>query len=548
MSTKQSKNNNLFYGIISGVFFFFIVLPILVIFKEALDAGGLGDLSNFLNTNTLKSIRNSLSLGVLVVLATTMLSAPLAYLLAKTPLSKYKWIDIVLLIPFMTPPYIASMGWILFFQKKGLLEQLVPISATFNSYFFSLGGLVLVMSLHLCPFMTTILKNALLNIGDNLEDSAAVAGAGFYQRIVKIYVPLLLGNYAIAALLVFVKTLSEYGTPATLGARIGFEVFTTDIHRYATMSPIDFGKAATLSSALVSICLVMWLVQSYITNKRSYNLVGGRSKASGAVVGNKSSIVVVGWLYLGGIIFCGVGIPYFSVLATSLIKLRGYGIAIDNFTFAHYQELFVAGSAGLSAIVTSVFLACSAATIASILGFLTVIVLQKKSKFKKLIESEVLLPEMIPNIVLVIGLMILWNKLYSYWPIYNTLGFMVLVYTLMFLPYAYQYTYSGYMQLSNNLFEAARMSGASSLQILQKITLPLLLKSIMTGWMMIFIIVFRELVAASLISPPNTLTVSTYIVSEFSQGSVSLGMSMAFICVIISTTVLLFLNRFQRKR
>ena len=54
----------------------------------------------------------------------------------------------------------------------------------------------------------------------------------------KIFLPLLSGSYAIGALLVFVKTLSEYGTPSTLGRRIGFEVFTTCL-LYTSPSPRD---------------------------------------------------------------------------------------------------------------------------------------------------------------------------------------------------------------------------------------------------------------------------------------------------------------------
>ena len=73
-------------------------------------------------------------------------------------------------------------------------------------------------------------------------------------------------------------------------------------------------------------------------------------------------------------------------------------------------------------------------------------------------------------------------------------------------------------------------------------TLPLIRQGIATGWMMTFIIAFRELVTASLIAPPNTLVVSTFIVREFEQGSVSVGMAMAVLCVLFSTTALLILN------
>ena len=153
-----------------------------------------------------------------------------------------------------------------------------------------------------------------------------------------------------------------------------------------------------------------------------------------------------------------------------------------------------------------------------------------------------LLPEMLPNIVLVIGLMLFWNKIYKLMPLYNTIGFMVLVYVVMFLPYSVQYVGSSIMQMGDSLLEAGRICGGSQRYILFHVTLPLIMRGVMQGWMMIFIIVFRELVAASLISPPNVQMVSTFIVSEFEQGSASVAMAMALISVLITTTLLILLN------
>ena len=59
---------------------------------------------------------------------------------------------------------------------------------------------------------------------------------------------------------------------------------------------------------------------------------------------------------------------------------------------------------------------------------------------------------------------------------------------------------------------------------------------------MIFIIVLRELVAASLISPPDVLVISTFIVNEFEQGSASVAMAMALICVLVSAIMLFALR------
>ena len=538
--------------IIVAVLFVLIVCPLIMILVKAVIRDGRLDFSaawqTLVESENAKMILNSLLLGLLVVIVSTIIAAPLAYLFSRTQFAKYRCFDIIFMIPFMTPPYIASMGWILFMQKRGLLQQLIPTAAGSENWFFTLGGMVLVMSLHVFPFMLTMLKNAMMNIPSGLEESGAVFGASFGARIRKIFLPLISGNYAIGALLVFVKTIAEYGTPATLGKRIGFYVFTTEIHRYATVAPIDFGKSAVLASVLVGICILMWFLQNYVTARRSYNLVSGKGSRLNLIKLNMPA-KIISWVYIGIVLLLSIGVPYFSVISTSLIKLRGYGFQKGNFTFQHYIDLFTENEKGIHALLNSLILAVSAATICAILGTIIVIVVRKvRSKLGKVVEVMGLLPEMLPGIVLVIGIMLFWNKIYNIVPLYNTLGIMIVAYVALFLPYTIQYVTSSFTQISDSLESAAKVFGGNPLYIFRRVTLPLIMKGVLTGWMMTFIIAFRELVTASLIAPPNTLVVSTYIVREFEQGSVSVGMAMAVLCVLFTTTALLILNRFIDKQ
>ncbi len=528
-----------------------ILCPLITIFAKAVMIDGRLDLyqawENIASQENIETICNSLILGICVVLCSTVIAAPTAYLFSRTQFAKYQWMDILFMVPFMTPPYIASMGWIVFIQKNGLFQQLFPATGSWSEGFFCFGGLVLIMSFHVFPFLMTMLKNAMLNIPSSQEESGAVFGAGSIRRIRKIFAPLLTGNYAIGALLVFVKTLSEYGTPYTFGRRIGFYVFTTDIHKYSTTAPIDFGRSAGLSSILVVICIMMWLLQNNITSRTSYQLLNGK--------GNRVNRIkfpfwgkAVAWIWLLMVILVTIGIPYFSIIVTSVIKLRGYGIAAGNFTLDHYKELFTTKKA-MAAIKQSIFLAVSSATICSVLGT-TIVVVSRHAKgwMKKILEGISLLPEMLPSIVMVIGVMLFWNSIYQWIPLYNTIGIMVLAYVILYLPYTVQYVTSSFTQMNENMIQAGRIFGGSPSYVFRRITLPMISRGIVAGWMMIFIIAFRELVTASLIAPPNTLVVSTYINREFEQGSVSLGMAMAVICVLITTTALMLLNYFGRKR
>ena len=530
---------------------FLILLPLVSVFARAVMYDGQLDLgravSSIFEEGNLETIANSLALGFWVVIASTLIAAPTAYLLALTPLGRHRWLDILFMVPFMTPPYIASMGWILFMQKRGLFQQLFPFTGSISESFFSFPGLVLVMSLHVFPFMMTMLKNALLNVPASLDESGAVYGAPFIVRLRKITAPLLTGNYAISALLVFVKTLSEYGTPYTLGRRIGFYVFTTDIHRYSTTAPVDFGKSASLSSVLVVICLLLWLLQNHITEKTSYRLVSGKGSRAKILAPDKGKLALC-WLWLAVLAAVAIGIPYFSVLSTSLIKLRGYGLQWGNFTLDHYIEALTT-SRGRNAIRNSLFLAFSSASLCSVLGTLVVLAVRNsRTKAGKLLEGISLLPEMLPAIVLIIGLMLFWNQIYRFLPLYNTMGIMVLAYVVLYLPYTVQYVTSSFTQINDSLIQAGRVFGGSPAYVFSRITLPMIFKGILSGWMMIFIIAFRELVTASLIAPVNVLVVSTYINREFEQGSVSEGMAMAVLCVIVTTGSLVLIEALSSGR
>lgn len=533
---------------ISLVLLVLVIIPLVVLFARAIFIDGSVDFSLLVSTVTdtgnVRTITNTLLLGCAVVILSTLLALPLAFFTARTQIANKKWLDIVLMIPFMTPPYIASMGWILFMQRRGLFQQMLPFTGDISERFFSFFGIVLVMSLHLFPFILAILKNALLNVGASLEESASIFGGSFFYKLRRVTLPLISGNYALGALLVFIRAISEYGTPATLGRRIGFPVFVTEIHHNATIAPINFGAAASLSSILILICMIVWFIQNNITNKNTYKLVGGKG-AKRFFTKLKGVKAAAAWVYIVVLLIVAIGVPYFAVTMTSLINLRGFGMTSGNYTINHYRNLFVDNTRAMQAFRNSIFLAFSSATISMVLGTaIASIIHHTKARFGKVLHVVGLMPDMLPNIVLVIGIMIFWNSIFHIIPLYNSIWIMVLAFVTLFLPITIQYVVSAYSQIGENLVWAGKVSGGRPFYVFRRVTLPLLRRGIFVGWMMTFIISFRELVAASIIAPPNTLVVSTFIMREFEQGSVSAGMAMAVVSVIFTTGALVLINRF----
>lgn len=487
-------------------------------------------------------LTNSIILGFWVVLGSSLLALPMAFLTAKTSLSKHKWLDVVLIIPFMTPPYIGSMGWMLFMQRRGFLEQMVPSVEKLTPYFFSLFGMVTIMSLHLFPFLYLILRNAWRRIGASYEEAGAVYGGGFVYRFRRIIVPLLLGSYAMGALLVFVKTIAEFGTPATFGRKIGYHVLTSEIHRFTSSWPIDFSKATALASVLLATCLTFWYMQNLVSRRFDYQTLGGKG-AKLALIPLTGWRRIAAWGYVVFLLGTSIGIPYFSIVVASLQKLRGDGLRWGNFTLDHYAALLTWGSPGMQALVNSLGLALITASISVVIGtFLAMQIKHANKLSERVTDVFSLLPNTVPGIVTVVGLILLWNAPWMPIPLYNTYGMVVLTYVVLFLPYTVQYVKSGFQQIDASLSHAGRLFGGTPWYTFRRVVLPLLVPGMLAGWMMTFTISIRELVASLLILPPSMKVSATYIYSQFEQGEVSLGMAMAVISVGVTTVVLTVMN------
>ncbi|MFW6023075.1 MAG: ABC transporter permease [Halanaerobiaceae bacterium] len=494
------------------------------------------------NTSILHVFLNSLLLGILVVLLTSLIAFPLAFLMAKTDIGRNKWLDLVFIIPFMTPPYVGSMGWILFFQPRGFLDQLFPFFSFLRPYFFSLWGIVFIMSLYSFSFIYLMIKNTLLKISSSLEEAGAVHGGSFWYRMKRIILPLVFSGYLMGALLIFIRAISEFGTPATLGRRVGFYVLTTEINRYVSNWPIDFGRAAAISSVLLGASMLIWYFQQLLSNKYSYSMVGG--KGQGRIIYNLGKYRLLAWIYVILIIILSIVIPFGSIIVSSLMKLWGYGIKLNNFTLEYYFEIFNKGSLGNKALLTSIGMSLLAATIAMFLGtFLAIVIVRAKGLEKKIVDAASLISNTVPSIVIIVGLILFWNAPWLKWTFYNTPLILALTYIVLFLPYTVEYVKSSFQQLDDSLIYAARVSGANQFYTNRKIIFPLIKRGMLAGWIMTFIISIRELVGSLMIRPPGMETTSTFIYRQFEQGNSSLGMAMAVIAIIITIIVLFIVKK-----
>jgi len=480
-----------------------------------------------------------------VALLSALIGLPLGVMRGLFNLPAPRLWDLIFLIPFLTPPYIAALSWMLVLQTNGYLDQLTGIDL--NDLLFSRSGIVLVMTLNIFPVVYFAVSRSLLASGLRLALVARVHGATAWRAFWHITLPMLAPALAAGMLLAFTLAIEEYGVPAALGSRSGVVMMTVGIEKKLADWPIDLPGASLLSMVLITIALAGWWLQRRLVGDKEVTSVTGKpTENQGATLGIAAVPVVVVMALTG---LLAVGLPGLSMAVTGVMSTLSGGLVWSNVTLQHYQALFSQQGDALSALGTSLSLALGAALITGLLGLLiSWLVVVRQIKGRSVLDALSLLPAALPGIVVGVGLILLWNR--TFWPVspYNTWAILLLSYCCLLMPWPVRYITSALRQLGGNLEPAARVHGASALQALRFIVMPLVFPAMLAAMLMVFAIASRELVTSLLLSPAGTQTVAVFIWRQFEQGSVGQGMAMATLTLLTGLLLMLTaLTIMQRK-
>ncbi|WP_272674241.1 MULTISPECIES: ABC transporter permease [unclassified Providencia] len=481
-------------------------------------------------------LQNTLSLGTGVAAISAIIAIPLGALRGLFNIPFAKGWDLLFLIPFLIPPYIAGLSWMLTLQPNGYSQQLFGVSP--GSAIFSLGGMMGIMALNLFPVLYFAVSKSMAANGNRLADVARVHGASPWNAFFRVTLPLSLPSIAAGLLLIFTLAIEEYGIPAAIGASNGIRVLTTDIEQRLADWPIDLPGAASLSLILASVAIFAYTLQRSIVSGK--NVATTTGKAAEVVTRSLGywRWPVVGLFALTA--FLAVGMPLLAMFGTAFSSTVSGGLAWGNLTFRHFSGLIDSQTEALSALWTSLSLATLTAVFTGVLGFLCAwLVVAQRIRGAVVIDALSLLPISIPGIVIAVGMILAWNQ--PFWPItpYHTWGILLLAYSCLLLPYPVRYCSAALTQIGGSLADAARVHGASAVTTLRLILFPLVLPSLVAAMMLVFAVASRELVSSLLLAPAGMQTVSIFVWRQFEQGSIGSGMAMACLAVLISLSLML---------
>jgi len=484
----------------------------------------------------------ALALSASVTLGTVLLATPFGYLRARITTIDGKIWDALFLIPFLIPPYVGSLAWMQVLQRNGFLEQLLGFNL--EKFLFSFAGLTTVMTLHLFPLVYFSSSRAFAMIGSRYGDVAKVFGGRSLSIFARIELPLALPAIFSSALIVFVLTIEEFGTPEILGRRFGFEVIVTAIHDKFTNWPIDLSGASVLCLILIGVAFVAFQLHTRMAARFNISVETSAQPMSSGQASNGHRLIV--WATFASLAIVSVMGPVASITISAFMITISGGVTWENMGFRNFAEIFSTGSDAFQAIGTSLTLAALAAILTGLMALIIAFsVVRLQSRGTAFLDFLSILPNAIPGMAVAVGLILTWNL--PFWPVtpYNTVGILLMAYLCLMLPYPIRMVTVALRQLPTSLDDAAYISGANEWIVIKNILAPILLPVSLAAGFIVFAVSTRELVSSLMLAPPGVETVATFVFRQFDQGSINVAMAMSLLVVLVSGSIIALGQKMQ---
>ncbi|MCW3473835.1 ABC transporter permease [Limobrevibacterium gyesilva] len=456
----------------------------------------------------LEALGNSLVLGVASSALAVLFAVPMAWAVSRTDMPGKALVWFVVMGAFVVPPYLGAIGWILLAgPNSGVINTVWHwISGTDSALvnIYSFPGLAFVIALHSFPLIFIFVKSALDLVSSEMEDAANILGAGTAAATRKITLPLVWPSILGGIILVFLETVALFGTPAIIGIPARINVVTTQLWQFFEY-PVRVEVAAAYAMPLLLITMALIGSQKLMLARKGYVSQTGKGGERRPIRLGAWRWALFGWCGLVGAL--AVAMPLLVLLQASFAKAWGRGLSFDNLTLNNYTFLIFRHEMALISIWNTLWYSAAAATLAVLIALLVAYIVNRRLvPFGGVLSFLAMAPFVIPGIVMAIG----FYAAYAAPPValYGTAAILILAFTARFLPIAFASSTAALRAVHPEMEEAARILGSGRLRTIAQITAPLVRKSLIGGWLIVFIVASRELSAAIFLVGPKTRTMA----------------------------------------
>ena len=495
----------------------------------------------FLARSTYELLRNTAIFGLGSVALGLVFGVTLAWVVERTNAPLRNFAFVVAIITAGMPPILYAMTWVFLLNPRtGVFN--IPFTqwmgwreGIFDPH--TLGTLVVVEAFRLTPTIFLMVVGLFRSMDPALEEAAATSGAGTLTTMRKVTFPVMLPGLLGVTIFVGTATIGIFEIPAILGMPEGIHVFATRIYLATSQVPRDYGLATSLGTVAAAVGIVgiyyyhrVTRIQqrfATITGKgyrpRRIDLGKYRKWAGAGIIFYFVLMVVLPTVVL---LYASTQ-PFFrppSIEAFQKASLEGYRIVFG-------QEAFWIGLRNSLLLIATVPLATM--LISAIVSW---IVVRSKAPGRGVLDTLAFVPFTAPSIVfgLAFFLMALWV---DWIPLYGTIWLIALVHVARFLAYGTRATNGAMFQLHKELEEAGSTSGAGWLTVFRKVTLRLLVPSLVAGWLWVAIHSGRELSMALLLTTRDSQILSIVAWSAWENGRIDEATALGVVLMVLMTTI-----------
>jgi iron(III) transport system permease protein len=484
---------------------------------------------------------NSLIFAVGSTVLAVSVGTSLAYLNVRTDVPLKRLIFAASLVPLIIPGILHTIAWIFLASPRiGLINKVLePVFGPGTFDVFTMPGMIFVEGLHLSPLVFLLMVAAFKSMDPSLEESALASGARLPTVIRRVTLPLVKPALFASILIIMVRGLEAFEVPALLGIPAGVWVFTSRIFNALKTYPIEYGNAGALATSLLVLTSIGVFLQSRFSGKgKRYQTVTGKGfRPRPMELGRwRKPATIAVFAYF----FIAVALPVMMLVHVStqpFYKLPSME-AIQSMTLENYRYTLT-NSQSLRALKNSFMLGVGSATVVMlVMAVVAWVVVRTRLKGRWLIDNLAFLPLTIPGLVLGVALLFVYLRVPL--PIYGTLWILFIAYFTRYMPYGMRYATTSMYQISGELEESAKVSGASWWQGFRRIMLPLLVPGLVAGWIYILTVSVRELSSSILLYSPGNEVLSILIFEQWTNGQTN-ELAALGVIMVLSLVVLVFL-------
>jgi iron(III) transport system permease protein len=493
-------------------------------------------------------LKNSFICGFFTVLVSVPLGSVLAWLMIRTDLPGKKILGLLVTVPYMIPSWTKALAWLAMFRNStsganGFLAGLgIPVP---DWLAYGPIAIVLCMSMHYYAFSYIMVSGALRSINSELEEMGEIQGASKAQILRHITLPLILPSVLSATVMTISKSIGTYGVPANLGNRIGYYTLATKMRNFIDQGPQAVGYAMSIVLVLLA-ALIIFSNQRIVGVRKSYATVSGKGgRATLMQLGKAKKPLMV---FLMVFLFLAMVVPFFVLIMETFQITTGAGYGPDNLTlynwigkageidkYTNYVGIF-RNPNFFSAFWNTIRLTLIASILTAICGqFLGYISSRGRGKwYGDLTEQMVFVPYLMSGIAFSTMYFSMFSRPHfgGLMPsLYGTFTLIVLTSVVKHFPFASKSGTANMLSISVELEEAADIAGASFWKRMSSIIVPLAKNGFISGFMLTFISIAKELDLIIIMMTPTTQTMS-YLAFTYSQEGYNQMSDAVSVCVL----------------